>query len=326
MRHIDTSFQVSLPGPYMAEQIGWRWYYWIFVILGSAIFIGLFFLVPETRFDRPAAYIDGQIIAYDAFGNPRILSDEEATEELAAGRVASDGGLATALHDEKFTFLQRINPFTRPVKDPLRVYLGVWRDMAICLLDPGCLYALGLGSIILGGVVAMSTSIASVLEDDYGWPSANTSLYIIGSTISGFLVIPFGMACDKLCLWLSKRNGGQHLPEHRVSRRPDPFETVGLARALIILQTRQSASRLHISGDPGHCLQPVIRLLLSEHRQVQLVCDCLLLQRPIPRPLGSHRADGHLVSILLQRRPRRIGERAKGSSTGTVHRSLHADV
>jgi len=124
-----------------------RWYYGILTI---AIGIGLFltlFLSFETRYQRPAASIDGQIIFTDEFGVTHILSDEEGCERLADMHQIE----ATIDTDVQMkSYWQLIKPFDSMTPKGGRTALRSYVHMAKAFVSPHIIYAVLLSAISLG--------------------------------------------------------------------------------------------------------------------------------------------------------------------------------
>ncbi len=174
----------------------------------------VFFLAPETKFHRPAFAIDGKVAKIDAFGNMVILSDDEARLEGQSGVT-----LTIAPDERPFTYAEALKPWSEMETNSLQLIRASYYHMFLALGDPAILYALGASSIVLGVNICQSLSFGSVLGGAaYHWPSQNIGLIYLGALPAGALAMfTSGWGGDKINLWLAKRNGGVHLPEHRVS-------------------------------------------------------------------------------------------------------------
>lgn len=213
---IQTGFGaiLSLASSYEAVNLSWQWYYWIFVILSIVGFIAAIFLVPETRFERPATAIDGQMTKVDAYGNLVVLSDEEAEIELAR----QQSHVSERIHDDRsgVSFMRQLSPISPIANQPFKILGGCYKAMALSLLDPSILWALGTASIFLGVSIAQSLSFGSTLEKQ-GWTPENTGLiYIAWIPASALAMVMSGWGGDKINVFMAKRNHGVHLPEHRL--------------------------------------------------------------------------------------------------------------
>lgn len=188
-------------------------HYQIFAILSAVGAVMCILICPETKFARPAFAIDGQLTKIDEYGNMVVLSDEEAK---ALGQDQGEGRLHA--NEEPFTYVNSLSLMAPMDKNSIRVGITSYYQMARALLNPAIIWALGAASIILSVTIAQSLSFGSILGHVYHWKTENIGLVYLGAlpgAAAAFLICGWGG--DKLNLWLAKRNGGVHLPEHRVS-------------------------------------------------------------------------------------------------------------
>lgn len=88
-----------------------------------------FFLIPETRFTRPPANIDGQIYVTDAYGEQILISEEEAASR---GLQNGDG-----VDMRPLTFVETIKIWNGASKETALLALRSYWEMAKCLTAPG---------------------------------------------------------------------------------------------------------------------------------------------------------------------------------------------
>lgn len=205
---------LNLASSYEADALGWRWFYWVYVIaVGVGLFVVLFTCF-ETKYQRRAQILNGQVIVTDQFGVTQVLSGEQAQAYLRALQDDEEG-----IPDEirlKKTYLQMLRPWDRPAKNPLRVVLTAWFHMLEAFSSPGILYATLLSSVVLGSSVGMSLTYDTVLQS-YGWPAKNVGLINLGGVFGGFGGMLYaGVFGDWFILRMAKRSGGIHTPEHRL--------------------------------------------------------------------------------------------------------------
>jgi hypothetical protein len=173
------------------------------------------FICPETKFARPAFAIDGQLTKVDEYGNLVVLSDEEAK--------ASGGGTDNVLHTKdsgvsrEYTFRDSLS-FLQPVNSSAaRVAAQSYWQMLVALTNPAIVWALGAASAVLAVTISQSLSFGSILGRTYHWKPENIGLVYLGALpAAAFAFLTCGWGGDRLNLWLARRNGGVHLPEHRV--------------------------------------------------------------------------------------------------------------
>ena len=188
------------------------------------------FLAFETRFRRPAASIDGQLMYTDEFGTTRVLSDAEAQEHLAE----LEGQPEDLSNIPRKTYRQLINPWSGTTPNGGRVVVRAYIHMAEAFTSPGLVYALLVATIVLGCAIGISLTYDTVLQDNYGWSAASIGLINVRASFNSFqhllilLVqlgpVPASIAAmlyagyvgDKYTLWMARRNNGVHTPEHRL--------------------------------------------------------------------------------------------------------------
>ncbi|KAJ9092762.1 hypothetical protein QFC19_008617 [Naganishia cerealis] len=201
---------------YEAVYLDWTWYYWIFAILAAIGTVMVILICPETKFSRPAFAIDGQLTKVDEYGNLVVLSDEEAKAVNIAG---AENRLKVDEEDfsEEYTFVNSLSLMQPVDKSAVRVALMSYWQMLVALTNPAIIWALGAASAILAVTIAQSLSFGSILGQAYHWKTQNIGLNYLGALpAAGLAFLTCGWGGDKLNLWFAKRNGGIHLPEHRV--------------------------------------------------------------------------------------------------------------
>lgn len=180
----------------------------------------IIFLCPETKFSRPAFAIDGQLTRIDEYGNMVVLSDEEAK---SYGADEGEGRLHA--NTEPYTYMESLALMAPIEKNSISVGIKSYYQMVIALANPAIIWSLGAASIVLSVTIAQSLSFGSILGHQYHWKTENVGLVYLGAlpaAAAAFLVCGWGG--DKANLWLAKRNGGVHLPEHRVRACAVSFE------------------------------------------------------------------------------------------------------
>lgn len=223
------SSALNLASSYETARLSWRWYYWVYAITVGVGLIMAFFLAFETRYSRPAMALDGRIIVTDEFGVTRTLEGAEASAYLAA----RDESINHHQPTQKKSYPEMLKPWSGVSKDPIMIVLKCWLNMVRSLSSPGILYSLLLSAVVLGCAIAISLTYNTVLEEDYGWPAENIGLINIGGVIGAFLGMLYaGWPADKVTIWLARRNGGMHKPEHRLVMLPIPG-VIGFASMLL---------------------------------------------------------------------------------------------
>ncbi|CAG8062471.1 unnamed protein product [Penicillium salamii] len=206
---------LNLASSYEAAALGWRWFYWVYVIAIGAGLVIVVFGCFETRYQRRAQYLNDQVIVTDDFGVTRVLTGAEAQAHFQNQWSADDFNVSEAAIPKK-TYIQMLKPFGQSVKHPARTVLMAWFHMFEAFSSPGILYATLLSSVVLGSSVGMSLTYDAVLQS-YGWPAKNIGLINLGGVFGGFGGMLYaGVFGDWLILRMAKRSGGLHIPEHRL--------------------------------------------------------------------------------------------------------------
>ncbi|KAK8138499.1 hypothetical protein PG984_001879 [Apiospora sp. TS-2023a] len=207
----------NLASSYEAAALGWRWYYWVFVI---TIAVGLVLVVFggfETKFTRPATSLDGCVVYTDEFGVTHVVPDSEGQAYLeAVGLQSSSPSSGAATSELRTSYLQKLKLWSAPHPHPWRAILMSWTRMLQCLTSPALLYAVLISSITLAGTINMSLTYDAVLQG-YGWLPQDVGLVNIGVIVGSTLgAVYCAFPGEWLTLWMARRNHGVHQPEHRL--------------------------------------------------------------------------------------------------------------
>ena len=197
----------------MAVYSRWQTYYWVCFGLGLFGLFLLAFFHRETRFERPAAYTDGQFIIVDAFGNLKAV--DNATDVDVSSVPEPSHGLEAGGSEERLSLWQKYTPFPSLVKNPVREYVTYWKSTVLALCDPAVLWAMGLQTVLLACIIVESLSLPTLLEQKYHWAHQNTGLFSIAGVLGPAFAVPFGALADKVSVRLANRAHGRHKPEHR---------------------------------------------------------------------------------------------------------------
>ncbi|KAK6423260.1 hypothetical protein LTR95_016563 [Oleoguttula sp. CCFEE 5521] len=223
---IGTVFTITMS--YLVADRGWRWFYWLLTILCAFGTVLMIFLLPETRYNRSPLALDGQIIHTDEFGVTTVLSDEESRDRFGTTMTVEQTG-----YGPQRTYLQSLNPINPVAPHPVKLMLGALANMAASLSSPAVIWAILATSITLGTTIALSLTYGSILTEGFGWSQADVGLVNCGIIPISFAAMFFaGYLGDKLNLFLAKRRGGEHKPEHSLITLI--FPTIVSALAIVV--------------------------------------------------------------------------------------------
>ncbi|KAJ5730844.1 uncharacterized protein N7483_005352 [Penicillium malachiteum] len=208
---------LNMASSYEAAALGWRWFYWVYVIAIGVGLILVLFGCFETRYQRRSQMRNGQLVVTDQFGVTRVLSGIRAQDYLEMMRTEDElENPNDGQPPRKLSYLQMLKPWQKPVKNPVGMVLTTWFQMFEAFSSPGILYATLLASVVLGSSVGVSLTYDTVLQD-YGWPAKNVGLINLGGVFGGFGGMLYaGVFGDWFILYMAKRSGGVHKPEHRL--------------------------------------------------------------------------------------------------------------
>jgi hypothetical protein len=168
-----------------------------------------FFLIPETRFARPPANIDGQVVVTDAYGEQIVISEEEA---IARGLQNGDNVDMSPLR-----FSETLKVWNGASRETAKLAAMSYVEMAKCLSAPGLLWTVAYSGIVLAVNIGFSLTYAQNLIENYGWSQDQTGLIQIATIPAGLLATVYsGWGMDQLALRSAKRNHGVHTPEARL--------------------------------------------------------------------------------------------------------------
>ncbi|PSK48600.1 hypothetical protein B9Z65_114 [Elsinoe australis] len=211
-------------GGYIAYGIGWRWTMWLHVILAGAVFLGCFFFLPETLFDRESAL-------NAVHDDIEVSSDGEKDKTRQVERIDSQVF-------PPFTFARSIG-FMKPRPGLLaRFYMPF-----LTLRLPGCLMVMLHYAGLVGLIVTMSSVGPQLLSaPPYLW-GQSAGLLNIGGLIGAILGALYTYFTAD---WVTKRaarreSHGFAEPEKRLPLMI-PALTIAVAGALVFGFVAQNPS------------------------------------------------------------------------------------
>ncbi|GIC88950.1 putative MFS transporter [Aspergillus udagawae] len=199
---------------YLVASKGWRWFFYLLLILAAVNFVTTFFLLPETLYEVES------VTEPDAQGDSEKVSQRHI--EAVSSRSSSDAFSYAAYWKELF----RVGISQEARKKGVLKFLGYSFALPLpMILIPGALLASIMYGVALGGVVSISTLCPSLLSPPpYLFTSADLGLFSLSSFIGTVVAFPIaGPLTDYLSQWLRRRNNNVHKPEHRLPALLFPF-------------------------------------------------------------------------------------------------------
>lgn len=206
---------LNLASSYETAALGWRWFYWVYVIAVGVGLILMVFTCFETMYQRQARVRNGQVVVTDQYGVTQVLSGSAAREYMEAMEAEDQSSGSREIHS-RHTYLQKLALWRKTADHPVRTILMTWFHMFEAFTSPGILYATLLSSVVLGSSIGQSLSYDAVLQS-YGWAAKNVGLVNLGGVFGGFGGMLYGgIFGDWFILYMAKRSKGVHTPEHRL--------------------------------------------------------------------------------------------------------------
>ncbi|OQD59967.1 hypothetical protein PENPOL_c036G05860 [Penicillium polonicum] len=169
-----------LVGGFLADNCGWRWLYWIQLILSFVAWVMITFTVPETF--------------------APILLKKRAQK------------LRKAENDPKYTTETELDP--RPMCEKLRIFL--FRPFQLLFLEPIVLFISLYMSVIYGLLYMFFVAYPIVYQGGKGWSASNTGLMFIPLAIGVIFSASLAPIVNKHYLKVSAAYGGKPPAEKRL--------------------------------------------------------------------------------------------------------------
>ncbi|SPO01413.1 related to transporter protein HOL1 [Cephalotrichum gorgonifer] len=194
-----TTIWVLFASP-IANAITPEWWYGLGGVLAGVQLLMAFFLVPETKYERPLA----------------SFQESDSTSESSVPRTCTVRPP-----------LDTVNFAPRTFRSDLRLWVGTpdyrlgWRTFRHTfelLLYPQVFWAMCLNGLTLGCNIGIGTTYGNILTHaPYNWPQSSVSYINCGQIVTAIVALPiFGHGSDMLIRWFANRRGGLHEPETRL--------------------------------------------------------------------------------------------------------------
>ncbi|KAH3947047.1 hypothetical protein HBI56_059110 [Parastagonospora nodorum] len=218
---------------YLANGLGWRWWYGIFGCLSGAIAVLSIIFVAETKYTRTLEALNGEGI-------------EEEDGTLVPVTTNTMRELDTVNYAPR-SFLRDMLPW----KGKAEWYKAVdcWVQMFQIIWFPNIIWLVFINSAALGIYVLMTALFAGLLvQPPFLW-SFETLGYVFAGQIATAVAVPIfsGYLSDWTTKALSKRNGGISQPEYRLIALIIPLAAI-LISTIIFGKTAQTPSNWSWAG------------------------------------------------------------------------------
>ncbi|OHE98223.1 major facilitator superfamily transporter [Colletotrichum orchidophilum] len=201
----------SLPIVPALATSGWRSFYsaWLFPCL--AVFICVFFFLPETYFVRPAVAYDGHILVQGGAEKVKIYDD---WEELPGGKV-SEAIQAEAVPETVWQGMVRRWGVRRSGAG-FREMWTCYMQTLLCACNPLVFWVAILNALNFGAMIFIGETYAVVMsQPPYNLPERVISMVNPVSAIGSFLAWPAStILTSRVARRMTLRNGGIRDAEH----------------------------------------------------------------------------------------------------------------
>ncbi|KAJ6070370.1 hypothetical protein N7467_011689 [Penicillium canescens] len=169
-----------LAGGFLGDHAGWRWLYWLQLILSFVAWVLITFTVPETY--------------------APILLKKRAQK------------LRKAENDDKYTTEAELDP--RPLGEKLRIFL--FRPFQLLFLEPIVLFIALYMSVLYGLLYMFFVAYPIVYQSGKGWSASSTGLMFIPLAIGVLMSAACAPLVNKHYLKISAQCGGKPPAEKRL--------------------------------------------------------------------------------------------------------------
>lgn len=186
---------------YLANDLGWRWWYGIFGCLSGAIAVLSIIFVVETKYVRTLEALNGQGIDDNGTLVPVTTNTRR---ELDSVNYAPRN------------FLKGMLPWNGHAC--WSEAIDCWKQMFQILWFPNIIWLILINSAALGIYVLMSALFAGILvQPPFNW-SLNALGYVFAGQVATAVAVPFfcGYLSDLITKVMSKKNDGVSHPEYRL--------------------------------------------------------------------------------------------------------------
>ncbi|KIW12694.1 hypothetical protein PV08_09972 [Exophiala spinifera] len=205
---------------FLIQDKGWRWYHWLVSILAGADLILLFFVVPETQYNRDMQSSLGAVGAEKENNGRSIDTPPETVDpKIMSGpeveMLEAQSSTISRVKPKK-TYKEELKPWS-PVNKEVNLVGSFLRPWATWCY-PSVVWSVLSFSIHVTCVVVLISLIPVYLgAPPYNFSISQQGLVFLSPCIGNLFGSFFcGYINDKLSQWSTRRNGGVFEPEMRL--------------------------------------------------------------------------------------------------------------
>ncbi|KAK5054415.1 hypothetical protein LTR84_001305 [Exophiala bonariae] len=213
-----SNFSSVLTGP-ITSNLGWRYLFYLCVVIGGVQTLLLFLFCPETQFNRDHRYEIDESIGENLEDLAEIEKQHMVT---STGPVGAKNERSEATHMEA-----RVIPKKKTIVQELALVTGTYSSENVvqlfiapfaCCSNLVVLWAVVQSGTITATYVAMSYVLAQIFAfPPYSLSAAGVGNLFLGPFLGGVIAsLVFGWINDPLIKWCSRKNNGVYEPEYRL--------------------------------------------------------------------------------------------------------------
>jgi hypothetical protein len=139
------------------------------------------------------------------------LTDEEARDRFSAPEMSGTEAASTQRH----SFARQLKPWSGVTPNATKIGGGALVKILQACSSPAIIWAILASSISLGTGIAMTLVYGSVLTEGHHWSRSSVGLVNVGIFPASICAMVYaGWIGDKMNVFMARRNGGVHIPEH----------------------------------------------------------------------------------------------------------------
>jgi MFS family permease len=220
-------------GGFIAERIGWRWVFWILLIAGTSVTIGIELLNRETNpkvlIDRKVKRLQKELGRRCVFSEPfpilecfksceMIISNTPHSPWIIFRRSPTLSRRSSADSEILNSDLRSCYAGTNPQHSPTQILInGILRPLKMLFLSPIVASLSLYMAVVYGLLYLLFTTITNVFIETYHWQPDICGLAYIGLGVGFFLGLAVvSKISDPTVVRMTKANNGVFEPEMRL--------------------------------------------------------------------------------------------------------------